>query len=117
MPAPPEDHEPPGDTEAFEQALSVSGTEHYLLRLYVAGDSLRSRHAIENIRRICDEFLHDRCEVEVIDIYTTRTVVPEDMIVAAPTLIRRLPLPLRQVIGDLSERERVLVALELNPES
>jgi circadian clock protein KaiB len=69
------------------------------------------------VRTICDEYLHDRCELEVIDIYQDPTAVPEDLVLAAPTLIRRLPLPLRRVIGDMSVKEKVLVGLELAPKT
>lgn len=115
-PISPEPDEPPADdTAAFEEALAALGSERYVLRLYVAGNSSRSQTAIENARRICRDDLHGRCELEIIDIYQSPVVVKEDLLVAAPTLIRRLPLPLRRVIGDLSEREKVLVALELVP--
>jgi len=106
-----------GVTEAFERALEALGTEQFVLRLYVAGNAPRSQAAIENVRRLCDEYLHDRCELEVIDIYQDPTVVPEDLVLAAPTLIRRLPLPLRRVIGDMSQKEKVLVGLDLIPKA
>ena len=67
------------------------------------------------MKRICDEYLRDRCELEIVDIYQDRTTVPEDLVLAAPTLIRRLPLPLRRVIGDMSAKEKVLVGLDLIP--
>ncbi|MEN6343133.1 MAG: circadian clock KaiB family protein [Methanospirillum sp.] len=108
---------PANTTEEFERALERLGTEQFVLRLYVAGNSLRSQTAIENVRKICDEYLHDRCELEVIDIYQDPTMVPEDLVLAAPTLIRRLPLPLRRVIGDLSAKEKVLVGLDLIPKT
>jgi len=104
-------------TAAFEEALARRGTERFVLRLYVAGNSPRSQVAIENVKQLCDEYLHDRCELEVIDIYQDTTVVPEDLVLAAPTLIRRLPLPLRRVIGDMSAKEKVLVGLELIPKT
>ncbi len=104
-----------GTTEAFEQAIARMGTERYVLRLYVAGNSPRSQRAIENVRRICDEYMRDRCELEIIDIYQAKTTLNDDVIVAAPTLLRRLPLPLRRIIGDLSEKEKVVVGLELLP--
>jgi len=105
------------DTTAdFERALEALGTEQFVLRLYIAGNSARSQAAIENVKRICDEYLKDRCEIEIIDIYQDHTTLPEDLI-AAPTLIRRLPLPLRRVIGDMSAKEKVLVGLDLIPKS
>jgi circadian clock protein KaiB len=86
-----------------------------VLRLYVAGNSIRSQHAIENVKRICDDYLRDRCELEVIDIYQAGDALSEDIVLAAPTLIRKLPLPLRRVIGDMNEQEKVLLALDLVP--
>lgn len=100
-------------TAAFEEALERLETEPFVLRLYVAGNSPRSQAAIENVRKICDEYLSDRCELVIVDIYQDRTTIPEDLVIAAPTLIRRLPLPLRRVIGDMTEKEKVLVALDL----
>lgn len=115
-PISPEPDDPPADdTAAFERALAALGSERYVLRLYVAGNSHRSQTAIENARRICREYLHGHCELEIVDIYQNPTVIKEDLLLAAPTLVRRLPLPLRRVIGDLSEQEKVLVALELVP--
>ena len=102
-------------TAEFERALAALETEQFVLRLYVAGNSARSQAAIENVKKICDEHLKDRCELEIVDIYQDRTTVPEDLVIAAPTLIRRLPLPLRRVIGDLSEKEKVLVGLDMIP--
>ncbi len=105
-----------GDATArFERALAAAKSEPFVLRLYVAGNSTRSRAAIENVKKICDEYLKDRCELDIVDLYQDRTTVPDDLVIAAPTLIRRLPLPLRRVIGDLSEKEKVLVALDLIP--
>lgn len=107
---------PPGDaTEAFDRALPRAGTERYDLRLYVAGHTPRSRTAIENVRRICAEYLRGRCTFEVIDIYQEPGRLVEDQILAVPTLIRRGPLPSRRLVGDLSERSRVLARLGLVP--
>jgi circadian clock protein KaiB len=84
------------------------------LRLYVAGQTPRSLVAIDNLRRMCDEHLHDRYRIEVIDLVRTPHRARTDDIVAIPTLVRRLPTPFRKIIGDLSDRDRVLVALELD---
>jgi circadian clock protein KaiB len=112
----PDDERPPGGaTDAFERALAARGTERYVLRLYVAGNAPRSQAAIENVKRICDEYLRDRVELEIIDIYQSPGAVPGDLVLAAPTLIRSLPLPLRRVIGDMSVKEKVLVGLEIVP--
>lgn len=87
----------------------------YVLRLYVTGQTPRSLKAIENIRRICDEHLQGRYDLEVIDIYQQSRLVKGDQIIAAPTLVKKLPLPLRQLIGDMSDTERVLMGLDLRP--
>lgn len=102
-------------TQEYERALGAVGTQRFVLRLYIAGYSPRSQKAIENVRTICDRYLADRCELEIVDIYQARATVPEDLVIAAPTLIRRLPLPLRRVIGDMTEKEKVLVGLDLIP--
>lgn len=105
-----------GDVTAeFERALQERETEQFVLRLYIAGNSARSQRAIENVKKVCDEYLKDRCEIEIIDIYQTPTEIPEHAILAAPTLIRQLPLPIRKVIGDMTKKEKVLVGLELIP--
>lgn len=84
-----------------------------MLRLYVTGQTPRSLTAIENIQRICHEHLQGRYELEVIDIYQQSALAKGDQIVAAPTLLKKLPLPLRQLIGDMSDTERVLMGLDL----
>jgi circadian clock protein KaiB len=87
--------------------------EHYVLRLYVTGMTARSRRAVENVRKICEAHLQGRYELEIIDIYQQPTLAKGDQILAAPTLIKRLPLPLRRIIGDLSSTDRVLLGLDL----
>jgi circadian clock protein KaiB len=89
------------------------GNPRYALRLYVTGQTLRSLKAIENIRRICDEHLQGRYDLEVIDIYQQPILAKRDQIIAAPTLIKRLPVPLRRLIGDMSDTGRVLMGLDL----
>jgi circadian clock protein KaiB len=74
-----------------------------------------SRTAIENVRQICDEYLRDRVDLEIIDLHLNPAAVTDDLVVATPTLVRRLPAPLRSVVGDLSETEKVLVGLSLVP--
>ena len=85
----------------------------YLLRLYVAGMTPRSVQAIANLKRICAEYLEGRYLLEVIDLYQQPERAREAQIIAAPTLVKELPSPLRRIIGDLADRERVLVALDL----
>jgi len=87
--------------------------DQYVLTLYVTGMTARSRRAIDNVRAICEAHLHGRYELEVIDIYQQPVLAKGDQIIAAPTLIKRLPLPLRRIIGDMSTTERVLVGLDL----
>jgi circadian clock protein KaiB len=87
--------------------------EHYVLKLYVSGATQRSRKAIFNLSSICNEYLTGDYEVEVVDIYQTPLRAQEADILAAPTLIRQLPLPTRRIIGDLSERGRVLMLLDI----
>ena len=105
-----------GDVTAeFEAALEQRKKEHYVLKLYIAGNNLRSQMAVENVKKICEEFLQGRYELDVIDIYQDQTKNPVDLVLAAPTLIRKLPLPLRKVIGDMTRKEKVLVGLDLVP--
>lgn len=87
--------------------------EEYVLTLYVAGQSPRSVRAIESLKRICEESLQGRYRLEVVDLYQQPERALHDDVVAVPTLVRRLPEPIRRVIGDLSDTERVLVGLEL----
>jgi circadian clock protein KaiB len=105
--------EPQNAVEAFERALQESGTERYVLRLYVTGMTPRSVRAIANIKQICEEHLQGRYDLEVIDIYQRPSLVAGEQIIAVPTLIKKLPLPLRRMIGDLSDTERVLFGLDL----
>ena len=98
----------------FEKAL-MDGKVTYCLRLYVTGATPKSQRAIENIRTICEEHLKGRYELEVIDIYQQPSLVKGDQIIAAPTLIKKLPEPLRKLVGDLSNKERVLLGLDLRP--
>jgi circadian clock protein KaiB len=102
-------------TKVFEHTLKESGKERYLLRLYVAGTTPRSLMAVSNIKKICEEHLQRRYDLEVIDIYQQPTLAKDEQIIAAPTLIKKLPLPLRKFIGDMADHERILVGLDLKP--
>jgi circadian clock protein KaiB len=97
--------------------IACPGTKDkkYVLRLYVTGATSRSRRAILNINAICNECLQGRYDLEVIDIHQKPSLAKDEQILAAPTLIKHLPLPLRRIIGDLSDRERVLFGLDLKP--
>ena len=86
------------------------------LQLYIAGQSPKSILAIENLRRVCDEYLPGRYRIEVIDLLETPELARAAEIVAVPTLVRRVPLPVRTLIGDLSDTDRVLVGLQLGPD-
>lgn len=85
------------------------------LRLFVAGSTVRSRQAIENLRRFCAEQLNGKVDLEVVDIYQQPELAERYQIIAAPTLVKLLPLPVRRIIGDLSQTERVLRGLDLTP--
>ena len=87
----------------------------YALRLFVAGTTAHSLRAVENLRRICDAHLAGRVDLEIIDIYQQPELAERHQVVAAPTLVKVLPPPLRRIIGDLSEEPRVLKGLELLP--
>ena len=89
------------------------GQEHFVLRLFVAGTTPQSTRAILNARKLTERYLAGRCELEVIDIYQLPALARDEQIVAVPTLVRRLPLPLRKLVGDLSNSERVLIGLDL----
>ncbi len=87
----------------------------HVLRLYVTGVTGKSVRAIQNVRRICEEHLEGAYELEVVDLYKNLPLARGDQIIAAPTLIKRLPLPLRRLIGDMSDEARVLVGLDVRP--
>lgn len=99
----------------FEKASTEGGGERYLLRLYVTGSTQTSIRAIENIRKICEEHLQGRYDLEIVDIYQQPQLLKGEQIIAAPTLIKKLPLPLRKFIGDLSDSEKILLGLDLRP--
>lgn len=106
------------ESEDFTEDINVQGNAPdgqpmYDLRLYVAGQSPRSVRALENLRRVCDEHLAGRYRVEVIDLLVNPALARGDEIVAVPTLVRKLPEPIRKIIGDLSDTEKVLVGLQL----
>lgn len=100
-------------TTAFEEALTRNEEGKYILHLYVAGMGPKSVQAIENIKRICEEYLPGRYQLEVIDIYQYPIFAKDGQIVAAPTLIKELPPPLRKLIGSMADTERVLVGMDL----
>jgi circadian clock protein KaiB len=93
--------------------IAAGATDMWVLRLYVAGQTPRSLQAVANLEKICAENLQGRYRLEVIDLYQQPQLAQGEQIVAVPTLIKRLPEPLRMVIGDMSDTDRVLVGLDL----
>ncbi|MDZ4760600.1 MAG: circadian clock KaiB family protein [Alphaproteobacteria bacterium] len=104
---------PQNDLAALEAAAAAHVTARYVLRLYVTGTTRHSARAIVNIRNICEEHLQGRYELEIVDISQHPTLLEGEQIIAAPTLIKKLPLPLRRFIGDMSQTERILLGLDL----
>jgi circadian clock protein KaiB len=110
------------ESDAFDEALSREFTEeavddgHYNLRLYVAGKTPKSISALSNLQKICEEHLAGRYRIEVVDLLENPQLAAGDQILAVPTLVRRLPPPLKRIIGNLSDSERVLVGLDLRKE-
>ena len=89
--------------------------ETYILRLYVAGQTPKSMTALANLKKICEEYLEGRYQIQVVDLLKNPQLAQGDQILAVPTLVRRLPVPIRKIIGDLSNTERVLIGLDLVP--
>ena len=104
----------------FPETMAESGSfadkrdhDHYVLKLYVTGATSKSLRAITNIKRICEAHLKGRYQLEVVDIYQQPVLAKGEQILAAPTLIKQLPSPLRRLIGDMANTERVLLGLDL----
>lgn len=95
---------------------SPAQEQQYVLRLYVTGTTPRSSRSILNIQKLCQERLRGRYKLEVIDIYQQPELARQEQIIAAPTLVKKLPLPLRKLVGDLSDSARVTVGLDLSPD-
>ena len=106
--------ETPGDSDS---AMFNGSGQLWELRLYTAGQTPKSVLAFNNLKRICEEYMPGRYQIEVIDLLRNPRLAKEDQIVAIPTLVRKLPQPLRKIIGDLSDTERTLVGLQLRPRS
>jgi circadian clock protein KaiB len=109
--------DPADVTSEFEKSMKGENQERYVLRLYVTGMTKKSMAAIDNVKKICDEYLKGRCELEVIDIYQQPNYAKTEQLIAAPTLIKKLPLPLRKFIGDMSNEDRILVGLDIVPKN
>lgn len=93
----------------------MSNSEQYVLKLYITGKSVRSERAISNLSRICREDLDGRYTIEIVDVLDHPQLAEDERILATPLLIKKLPPPLRRVLGDLSDREQVLLGLDLRP--
>ena len=106
---------PKDKVREFEKAAHARGSTQYVLRLYIAGTTPQSTRALLNIKAICEEHLQGRYDLEVVDIYQQPVLAKNEQIVAVPTLIKTLPMPLRRLIGDLSNREQVLLGLDVKP--
>jgi circadian clock protein KaiB len=103
----------PDAIERYEKLASETKNANYVLKLYIAGNSPQSARAVINIREICESRLKGRYQLEVIDIYQQSGLAKGEQIIAVPTLIKYLPLPLKRIIGDLSKTERVIFGLDL----
>ncbi len=103
----------PTKNDRFESALKTAKNDKYVLRLYVAGATFRATQAILKIREFCETHLRGRYELEVIDIYQQPVLAKGEQIIATPTLIKKLPVPLRRFIGDMADTDRILVGLDL----
>src|SRR5678810_335645 len=99
------------------QPPEMDGDARWNLRLYVAGQTPRSLTAFKNLKDICEEYLKGQYHIEVVDLMENPTLARGDQILAIPTLVRKLPQPIRKIIGDLSNTERVLVGLDIQPRS
>jgi circadian clock protein KaiB len=100
-------------TEEFEKTVTLPSRTKYVLRLYVTGMTQKSTRAITNVQKLCEEYLKGCYELEVIDMYQQPKLAKGEQIIATPTLIKKLPLPLRKLIGDMSDTERFLVGIDL----
>lgn len=104
-----------GSQTAPAATVLATAEARYVLRLYVAGCTVRTTQAVANLKAICEELLNGRYQLDVVDIYQQPTLARRDQVIAVPTLIRQLPTPLRRIVGDMSRRERVLIGLDLVP--
>jgi circadian clock protein KaiB len=102
-------------TDAFEEALKERTIRRakYILRLYVTGSTRNSLRAVQNLRKICEEHLPNNYDLEVIDIYKDPAAARREQVIAAPTLVKKLPQPIRKLVGDLSNTQKVLVGLDI----
>lgn len=99
----------------FEKALQVKTDKVFVLKLYVSGATSHSSKAVENIRNFCEQHLKGRYELQIIDIYQQPELLMHAQVLALPTLIKELPSPLRKLIGDLSDEEKIFIGLDIKP--
>jgi circadian clock protein KaiB len=104
-------------TKRFEETIANDGKAKYVLKLYITGMTPRSQEALRKLEKVCREYLGGNYELEVIDIYQQPTLTKGEQIIAVPTLIKKLPLPLRRLIGDFSQEDRIILGLDLKPKS
>lgn len=102
-----------GTPEKVEELLAEHAQSKYTLRLYITGTTSRSITALTNLKKICEDYLEGQYDLEVIDLYKNPGLAKGDQIIAAPTLIKKLPEPFRRIIGDMSNKEKVLLGLDL----
>ena len=107
----------PGDIGGITFCLPPrsSRLSEYTLKLFITGSNPRAEASIANLRRICDEVLHGQYSLEIVDVLENPEAAEDERVLATPTLIKRLPPPLRRVIGDMSDRDKVLLGLEVTP--
>jgi circadian clock protein KaiB len=108
---------PKSSTADFETAAERAQAQTYVLRLYIAGTTPASSRSVETLRAICEKNLKGRYELSVVDVFQQPKLAKDEQIIAVPTLIKKLPAPLRRVVGDLSNEHRVLVGLDLKPKN
>ena len=101
--------------QAFERAIAAAPDARFVLRLYVSGMTARSRLAIENIHKLCQEHLAGRYDLQIVDIYQQPELAKEGQVIAAPTLVKALPPPVRKVIGDMGDPGRIMLVLGIVP--
>lgn len=100
-------------TEEFEEALKQRNKKKYVLRLFVTGITPRSLEAIEKVRQLCEENMPGRYDLEVVDLYKQPQAAQKDQVFAAPTLVKLLPLPVRKIVGNMKEKEKLLAGLDI----
>ncbi|MBN9386741.1 MAG: circadian clock KaiB family protein [Chloroflexi bacterium] len=101
--------------EISEVGLKDTNEPHYVLRLYVSGNTTRSLQAIENIQKVCQKYLDNRYELQVIDIFQQPARAKEAQVIAVPTLLRQHPQPLRKLVGDMADEKKLLTWLDISP--